>query len=163
MLFGLSACVVAAAAGPASATTATSNMAVSATVSSDCSISAAALAFGTYNATGSTNLDGSATLTVQCTTASSATITLGQGSNAGSGSTDASPARRLKDGSSNFLSYSLYQDSNRSTIWGNTAGTGAAYTGTGVSTSVTVYGRVTSGQNVPAGSYSDTVVATITF
>lgn len=69
----------------------------------------------------------------------------------------------MKAGSS-YLSYSLYSDSGRSTVWGNTAGTGKAYTGTGVSDTVTVYGAIAAGQNVPAStSYADVVVATITF
>ena len=41
--------------------------------------------------------------------------------------------------------------------------TGLAYTGTGASQDLTVYGTLPGGQNVPVGSYSDTVVATITF
>lgn len=49
------------------------------------------------------------------------------------------------------------------TYGGNTSGTGVDHTGTGTATSINVYGRVTAGQNVPSGSYSDTVVATITF
>jgi spore coat protein U-like protein len=108
-------------------------------------------------------LNGTATLTVTCTSGAAATITLGQGANAASGSTDAAPLRQLSDGSSHVLSYSLFQDNGHSTAWGNTSGTGASYTGVGTSTNVSVYGQVTAGQNVPAGSYSDTVVATVTF
>lgn len=150
---------------PASAATDTSNMTVSATVSANCDISAGPLAFGTYDpviTNASANLDGTATLTVTCTSGAAANISLGQGSNAAVGSTDAAPSRRMLSGAS-YLSYALYQDSARTTVWGNDTTTDAAYTGTGAATSVTVYGRVPSGQNVPSGSYSDTVVATITF
>ena len=145
--------------------TATSNMSVTATVSANCTISAGSLAFGTYdpvvtNAT--TALNGTATLSVTCTNGAASTLTLGQGSNANTGSTDTAPLRRLKSGT-NFLSYSVYQDSGRTTTWGNTAGTGVSYTGTGTTGSVTVFGAVAAGQNVPGGSYTDTVVATITF
>ena len=56
--------VVLVAAGSAHATTATSNMACSAQVSAACTISAGALAFGTYDTIGGAQLDGSATLTV---------------------------------------------------------------------------------------------------
>jgi spore coat protein U-like protein len=146
---------------------ATSNMTVSAEVSANCSISAGALAFGTYdpvvaNASSGGDLAGTATLSVACTSGASATITLGQGSNAAGGSTDAAPLRQMASGTDN-LAYALYQDSGHTTAWGNSAGTGEEYTGTGSSTNVTVYGLVAKGQNVPAGSYSDTVVATITF
>lgn len=153
------------AAGPARAATATSNLSVTATVSANCTIATSAVAFGTYDpvsAHASSALNGTGTVTVTCTNGSSATITLGQGSNADTGSTDAAPLRRVKSGA-NYLSYALYSNSDRTTVWGNTAGTGVAHTGSGSATAITVYGQIAAGQNVPAGSYVDTVVATITF
>jgi len=145
--------------------TATSNMAVSATVSANCTIAAGALAFGAYDpivANASVPLPGTATLTVTCTSGSPSTITLDQGLNPAGGSTNAAPLRQMASGG-NFLSYGLFQDNAHTITWGNTAGTGAAYTGTGVAGSVTVFGQVPAAQNVPAGTYNDTVVATITF
>jgi spore coat protein U-like protein len=151
-------------AGTSLAATATSNMAVSATVTNNCTISAGALAFGNYdiaNANGA-DLDSTATLSVQCTSGASTVITMGQGLHADSGSTDATPLRRLESGT-DYLSYGLYRLSDYTAPWSNDAAGGLAYTGTGASTSVTVYGRIAGSQNVPAGSYTDTVVATITF
>ena len=153
------------AATSAFAGTATSNMSVSATVSANCTISAGALAFGAYDpvVTNATNpLAGTATITVSCTNGSPATLTLDQGLNPAGGSTNAAPLRQMASGGS-LMSYDLFQDNAMTVPWGNTAGTGVAYTGTGVSGSVTVYGQVAGGQNVPAGTYNDTVVATITF
>jgi spore coat protein U-like protein len=135
------------------------------TVVNNCTISTSALASGNYDpvsANASTALDGTGTVTVTCTKDATTKITLGQGSNANTGSTDAAPLRRMTDGT-NFLSYSLYSDSGRTTVWGNTPATGVDHTGTGTATNITVYGRVSAGQNVPAGSYSDTVLATVTF
>lgn len=148
------------------AATQTANLTVSASVSASCSISTAPVAFGAYdpvvtNATAA--LNGTGTVNVTCTTGASTTVTLGQGSNANTGSTDAAPARRMKDSTTHFLDYSLFQDSGRTTVWGNTAGTGQASTGTGSQVALTVYGAVAAGQSVPTGSYSDTVVATVTF
>ncbi len=146
--------------------TVNNNLMVTATVISSCSIANSPVAFGNYDgvvANASTALTGNGSLTVTCTTASPANIQLGQGANPASGSTPASPLRRTANGGSNFLNYSLFQDSSLSTVWGNTAGTGAAYTGTGTTNTVTVYGSVPSGQNQPVGSYSDTVVASVTF
>jgi spore coat protein U-like protein len=154
------------AASSVDALTATSNLAVTASVTANCTITTAPVAFGAYDPV-STNaaaaLNGTGTLNVTCTTGASATLTLGQGSNPNTGSSDTAPARRMKDTGTNFLTYSLYSDSGRSTVWGNTAGTGLANTGTGVSVPITVYGAVDAGQNVPAGNYSDTVLATVTF
>jgi spore coat protein U-like protein len=159
------ACMLILAGTSAFAGTATSNMSVSATVSANCTISAGAMAFGAYDpvvTNASSPLAGTATLTVACTNGAPATLTMDQGLNPAGGSTNASPLRQMASGG-NFLSYSLYQDNAMTVPWGNTGGTGAAYTGTGVSGSVTVYGQVGAGQNVSAGTYNDTVVATITF
>jgi spore coat protein U-like protein len=157
------AAMAAAAFGPAtSAATATANLGVSATVTNNCTISTAALAFGSYDpvvAHASTNLDGTGTVIVACTKGATATIGLGLGSNA-SGS-----VRRLKDSGTNYITYELYQDSGRSTVWGTAGGAllspGAAPSKT--ARNFTVYGRVASNQDVPAGSYNDTVVATVNF
>jgi spore coat protein U-like protein len=150
-------------ASPALAATATSNMSVTATVTANCTISAGTLAFGRYDPVAATQVDGTAILTVTCTSGTTGTITLGQGLNPAGGSTDAVPLRRMNNGVSSFLSYALFRDSGRTTVWGNTAATGVSHTGTGASVPITVFGRVTAGQTtVPAGNYTDTVVATIT-
>jgi len=153
----------------ARAATATANLAVSASVGSACSITGGTLTFGTYdpiivNSSLGVDLLGAGTLTVQCTLLGSAVVTLGQGSNAATGSTDAVPLRRMKNTASNdYLDYFLYQDVTRLVVWGNTSGTGLPYLGTGLPIPVTVYGTIPKGQNVPSGTYNDTVVATLTF
>lgn len=147
----------------ARAGTATSNMNVTATVASTCSISAGSLAFGAYNTLSGTQVDGTTTVSVACTKGATATITLGQGQNAGTGSTDAIPIRRMVSGV-NFLGYALYSDSTRLLTWGNTIITGQAYIAlSAATTQLTVYGRIAASQDVPAGSFSDVVLATITF
>lgn len=148
------------------AATVTTNLTVSATISNNCTISTAAVAFGAYDPI-VTNLaaalDGTGTVTTTCTSGASPVITLGQGANAGFGSTDAAPQRQMASGS-DHMSYGLYQNAGRTTMWGNTSGTApTAVAGTGVAQNVTVYGRVAAGLNLPTGSYSDTVVATVTF
>ncbi len=142
------------------------DLAVSANVAANCSISTLPVAFGAYDpvtANATTPLDATGTVTVSCTTGATGTITLGQGANPGTGSTDAAPARQLKDGGTDVLAYTLYQDSSHQTVWGNTSGTGVASTGTGSAVAVPVYGRIAAGLNAPVGNYSDTVLATVTF
>jgi spore coat protein U-like protein len=147
---------------PASAASATANLAVSATVSTNCTITTAPLSFGPYDpvvTNASADLDGTGTVTVACTKGTGPTIGLGLGSNA-SGS-----VRRMTDGSSNYLSYELYHEAGRTTVWTNT-GTGLltpAVAPSKTARNFTVYGRVQSNQDVPAGSYTDTVVATVNF
>jgi spore coat protein U-like protein len=123
------------------------------------------LSFGAYDpivTNKTTVLDGTATLSVNCTNTVPYKVTLDQGSHPAGGSTDAAPLRRMAAGA-DMLSYSLYQNSGRTAVWGNTVATGAAGTGTGSAQSITVYGRVPSGQNAGTGSHSDTVLVTLTF
>jgi spore coat protein U-like protein len=150
------------------AATATSTLTVSATVATTCTISTTAqLAFGTYDPIGanaSTPLDGTGQINVACTKGTnSPMIGMDLGQNA-SGTT-----RRMTSGT-DFLAYEIYQP--------NPAGTGCPYTtawgnegaarydpGTVNKTGkdITVCGRVPANQDVAAGSYTDTVVATINF
>lgn len=148
----------------ATAGTATSNMNVTATVTASCSITAGALAFPNYDAVTGAQIDGSATLSVACSRGAITTIMLGQGSNPAPGSSDVIPLRRMKDSGTNMLSYLLFSDPTRLLLWGNTVLTGVQYIpATSSPTNVTVYGRIVALQDVPAGSYSDVVVATISF
>lgn len=146
---------------PALAQTATANLSVSATVTANCSITTTAVAFGSYDPIvthASTPLDGTGTVVVTCTKGAGTRIDLGLGANA-SGST-----RRMAGGS-DFLSYELYQDSSRATVWGSgaSAGQSIAAAPSKAARTFTVYGRVAAGQDVAAASYNDTVVATINF
>jgi spore coat protein U-like protein len=63
----------------------------------------------------------------------------------------------------NRLAYFLYSEPTHITVWGNTLQTGKAGAGNGAPSQFTVYGVVTGGQIKPVGSYSDTVVATVTY
>jgi spore coat protein U-like protein len=153
-------------ASPASAGTATANLSVTATVSANCTISTAPVAFGAYDPVVtnlSTALNGSGTVTTTCTTGAAPVITLDQGATPTGTSTATVPQRQMISGA-NKLGYFLYQNVGRTTVWGNTAGTApSSVAGNGSAQAITVYGAVTGGQNVPTGSYADTVVATVTF
>jgi spore coat protein U-like protein len=143
----------------------TDNLLVSASVTASCTIGTAPVAFGAYDPTAGADLDAQGTLTVFCTNGATTTVTLGQGSNANTGSTDAAPVRRMLGGvgGTDHLGYALYSEATYTTVWGNDATSDVDYTGSGLSANLTVYGRIPAGQNVTVGSYTDTVVATITF
>ena len=166
MMFGL--VVATAVAGPLAsrstllAATATANVTVSASVTNNCSITGGSLAFGAYDplVTNATDpKDGSGTFTVACTKgASGVTIDLGQGQNYSAG-------RRMIAGA-DWVTYQLYSDSGRTTVWGSTSGgatVAVAAPTSKAATTYTVYGRITGGQDVAAGNYGDTVVATVNF
>ena len=145
----------------ASAATSTANFGVSATVGKNCTISTNALAFGTYDpvvANLSATLDGTGAVTVGCTRGAIASIALGSGSNA-SGST-----RRMADGTGNYLVYELFSDSSHTTVWNSGSGALTLTAAPSRATrDLTVYGRISGNQDVPAGTYADTVVATVNF
>lgn len=156
--------------GTAIAGTDAGSLSVTASVVASCTVdSTTAVAFGAYDpvtTNASTALTtSSGAINTTCTNGSAATITLGQGDNADTGSTDTAPLRRMIGGvNGQFLSYSLCQDSvTCATPWGNDAGTGEAIVGSGNSDPVTVYGTVPGAQNVGADNYSDSVVVTVTF
>lgn len=143
--------------------TSTANLDVTATISANCTISTTAVAFGAYDpivTNASAAKDATGTIVTTCTTGSSPTITLGQGANAATGSTAAVPIRQMASGT-NRLGYELYSEATRTTVWSNTGV--ATPTASGTAQTNTVYGRIPGAQNKPTGSYSDVVVATVTF
>jgi len=146
-------------AAPALAQTATANLAVSATVVNNCSITANPIVFGNYDPITAAAVDGAGSVVVTCTATRAWWVGLG----AGSGGATAGVSRSMSLGASR-LGYELYQDNGRTTVWGNTQATGVAGTGSGAAQTVPVYGRVAAGQTtVPAGGYADSVVATVNF
>jgi len=155
----------------------TSTLTAQTSVNTNCSIAAAAVAFGTYDpitanappASGGVDLNATGSITITCTKGTAPTIGLDLGAHA-SGST-----RRMLSGATDFLTYELYQPPN------NAAGTACAFPGTTVwgttganlfsptaapSKAARIYnicGTVPAGQNPAIGTYADAVVATVTF
>ncbi|MFI5394788.1 MAG: spore coat U domain-containing protein [Candidatus Binatia bacterium] len=154
-------------AAPAWAGSTTANLSVGASVTNNCIISTTATAFGAYDpiVTNKTApLDSSnGKVTITCAKGTTATIGLGAGLNAASAT---GTSRALSDGTSTqFLNYELYNESSRTTVWTN-SGTGLLSPAAAPSRAARdfmVYGRVPADQNVPSGTYSDTVLVTINF
>ena len=143
------------------AATATDPMVVSASIVNSCTIVTADLAFGTYDPFSVPNLDVDTTVTITCTSGVIVPVDLSNGSNFGVG-----PTRRMLSGVANYMNYQIYTDAARTSIWGSgiTGGSTVTRTGTGAADPITAYGRIPAGQtSLPAGAYSDTVTATVTF
>ena len=141
------------------AATTSSTFSVQMTVTATCTVnSATTLNFGTQGVL-SANVDQTSTIQVTCTNTTPYNI----GLNAGTG-TGATVAIRKMTSGANTVNYTLYSNSGRTTVWGNTVGTDTqAATGNGAAQSYTVYGRVPS-QAAPApGTYSDTITVTVTY
>lgn len=134
----------------------TAPIAISATVVNSCNIqiSSGGVSFGNYTATAASA--GTATITLQCTNGDTYTVGLNGGT---SGSVT---ARTMMNGTT-ALNYVLTTDSAHQNNWGNTTGSWVTGTGSGNAQSLTVFGQVAAGQYVTAGSYTDSITATVTY
>jgi spore coat protein U-like protein len=134
---------------------------VSATVIGACTITTTPVAFGSYNPLSAADNDvGQGNLQIVCTTGSSPSIGLNDGTDSPSAG-----VRRMAGPGSNHLPYSLFSDLGRTSPWGDTALTRVALGTMALSTPIdrAVYGRIPAQQNVAVGSYTDSVTATVNF
>jgi spore coat protein U-like protein len=129
-----------------------------ATVLANCSVSATGVDFGSSGPITS-NVDAAGTVTVHCTNSTPYAVALNGGN---SGASD--PTQRKMSKGSETITYGLYQNSACSQPWGSTTGTNTvAGTGTGGNQALTVYGRVASQTTPSPGTYTDSVVVTVTY
>lgn len=143
---------------PLGASTSQYSFTVSATVISSCNVSATTHDFGSTVAIAS-NVDATSTITAQCTNTTPYNI----GLNAGTGTGATVAIRKMTSGGAT-INYSLYTNSARTTVWGNTVGTNTvAGTGSGVAQNVTAFGRAPSQTTPVPATYSDTIVTTVTY
>lgn len=131
---------------------------MSATVPSKCVITSASLSFGAPVSL-TALIDASTNLGVACSISLPFQLQLNGGL---SGATD--PTFRKMTKAAEFVRYGLYRDAARTLPWGATLGTNTySGTGTGLSVSVPVYGRVPVQATPTPGLYSDTVVVTVNY
>lgn len=125
--------------------------------------------FGNINDISTTKRDYTAQGAVNstCNFGTPYSIYLGDGNNRISGG-----FRRMTNGNNEFIPYQLYKDSNYSTVWDATGGVtnvggsgGVSKTGSGSAQTTTVYGKIPQGTSIAStpGSYSDSVVVTVTY
>jgi spore coat protein U domain-containing protein, fimbrial subunit CupE1/2/3/6 len=124
----------------------------------NCTISATPVAFGSYDVLSASPVDSTGTITYECVIGFPIIITLSRGSSS-------SFTPRTMTSGAETLAYNVYLDAARTTIWGDGTGGTSSYSANTIllPVTVTVYGRVPASQNVAAGSYGDTLVATIIF
>jgi len=132
----------------------------SANAQATCTITTTSVAFGIYNVFASTDLASTGSLTYYCRrNVSSITLWLGKGLY----SLTNNP-RQLANGT-NRLNYNLFLDANHTQIWGdpNPYRYGPITPPNRTYVTLTVYGLIPAGQDVPAGIYSDSATVTINF
>lgn len=133
-----------------------------------CSLAAGNVAFGGYDVFSPISLDSSGTLVVTCSRNGgppNSTVSIAIGPSASSGSMVNRSMRRL--GGGDFLSYNLFREATRTSVWGNTAGVDTFVQTITVPNrgsaqiSATIFGRIPAGQDVRMGIYADTVMVTV--
>ncbi len=139
----------------AEAGTATAQLSVTATVQTNCSVSGGTLDFGSYVTGQPDDLDAIGTITLVNCANLTVTVELDGGA---SGNVQ---SRRMANGNAQ-LAYQLYRDPARTQVWGqgNQAFQGQVLA---PNTTLQIFGRIPGGQNVPSGTYSDTVNVTLSF
>lgn len=133
-----------------------------------CTVTVNDLAFGLYSVLNSIDTDSTADITVDCSGSDNTKINATTEISAGS-SGSFNPRTMLNGASA--LNYNIYTKSNHNQIWGDGSGGSVTQTiscslkgpPTTCSTPKTLYGRIPIGQSVPAGSYTDMLIVTITF
>jgi len=143
------------------ASTATTNLSASASVSTVCTMSASALVFGEVALSGATTgaTPGTATITVTCTGGGAYTVGLDTGLH------NVAAQRNLMSGAAT-LPYGLFQDLAHGTVWTNAGAGLVSGTGSAAAQVLTVYGNIAAGLPVVSGSgvaYTDTVLVTLTY
>ncbi len=152
---------------PAHAGSNTGTLAPTMTIAKACIATGGTVAFPEYRpgSTVAVTASGSGA-TLQCTNTDAWSITAAGGNNAShaTGTCGSSTCTRaMTDGSGHYIGYDLFVGAccSGTTVWNTTN----KITGTGDGTvqDVTFWGEVAPLQSVPAGTYTDTVVATYTY
>lgn len=149
------------------------NIPVSATVSSTCSITATPLAFGDYDPIGvnaTADKTGTGSVSVACAKRT-ATLTIGMGY--GTHVSGATQRQMAGPNATDLMSYNLFQPPSTAvgaacpgTIAWTTTGNGLLVLPAAPTKAVRTYnvcGTIPMGQDASAGTYTDTVIATINF
>jgi spore coat protein U-like protein len=150
---------------PTGSSTSNASFTVTATVIPACTVSATTLDFGSTSSLASA-VNSTATITAKCDNTLAYSIGLDNGQNA------IASQRYLSAGTGTNIKYNLYTNSGYSDAWttttANTSCTGgsstcALGTGTGSNQNYTVYGQVPAQTKPGSGTYTDTVVVTVTY
>lgn len=133
-----------------------------------CTASASSTNFGIYNPFSISPLNGTGNIQVSCSLLGVLSILVSYDILLNPGTSGVFTNRTMAGGSYN-LNYNLYTNSGRSLIWGDGSGGTSIITDSyllGLLTTVRnypVYGQIAAGQNLPPGTYSDTIMVTVNY
>ena len=132
-----------------------------------CTITADNMTFGTYSVINPIEVDTSAQITFACS--GNDGVRIRGVVSISTGASGSYSSRTMQNGAAT-LNYNIYRNNARTRIWGD--GTGGSQTRrmncnlrrrTTCSASRTMQGRIPTGQNVPAGNYSDVLIVSASF
>lgn len=121
-----------------------------------CEIFPESVSFGAYDPSESGDLDGVGNISINCDEEVSFTISL----SAGTGGSYSS--RRMTSGVDQ-MAYNLFTSTKRIIVWGDGSERSDVVSGRFQTAEIPVYGLIPARQNIPAGSYGDTIVVTISY
>ena len=134
-----------------------------------CTVSATGIAFGNYNPLSSTGDSAVGSWTVTCNATGSGSATVAGTLTLSTGFSGSYAARKMKSGT-NALQYNIYLTPSYAQIIGDgSAGTfapsdsGTVTAGQVYQVTGNMYGFMPPSQDVPAGSYTDSIVVTVTY
>ena len=133
-----------------------------------CTATSSSTAFGTYSANSPSPTTTMATVTVNCSATVSLTVAYSVALSGGS--SGRVTARTMTSGTSQ-LAYGLYTDTGHTSVWGDGSSGSTTVTGNAVlttlitsqSSTLTAYGLLPAGQLAAPGSYSDSVLVTVSY
>jgi spore coat protein U-like protein len=125
----------------------------------NCTIQTTTLNFGTYDVFATADTSSTATISIRCNRDLSITVFIDRGAST-------TFHERLMTGAADQIAYNLYLQATYGQVWGDGSESTTFHAGLAprnANVDITVYGRVLAGQDVSAGAYSDTVVATVNY
>ena len=154
----VAASVPVAAAAPAMAGSHSSTMAVSAVVENNCNVAASPMTFNGGPVSAVSSVDGSAAISVYCTSSAAFTVDMDKGVNA------FGDQRRMINENGEYLDYEIFSDASRSQPWG-ASGQGVSEETAGANgKEIIAYGRINAvTKDTRSGIYRDTITVTVSF
>lgn len=125
---------------------------------SACQIDATGVNFGNYDPFAPSPTDSTGSVNFRCSQSDPITIFLSRGN------APTFDPRQMRNGGE-ILNYNLYRDAGRSSIWGDSTGGTTVYADPAPPRNqwitISIFGRIPSGQDVLAGVYTDSITATV--
>ena len=137
----------------------------------DCTVSTTGVAFGVYDPVLTTPTDSTGNLTVRCTHQGGGAVRANYTAALSSGGSGSYAQRQMRAGTA-VLNYNLFDGATLTRVWGNGTGGSGLVTGSLLVNPGNfeinealhpIYGRIPAGQAVAIGSYTDTILVTLTF